>query len=133
MTRQVEALVAGTCFAGTNTSRVKQALSKGVVGKDVVSRIWRKVKDCSSAGGANAAVSDRRRRGLLAHASEALHDEVSAGYTDMIYAAPAKRLKRAVALLGPLDYAILHHQLADLGVQLLHLSFRDDFLRFRLG
>jgi transposase-like protein len=47
MTRQAEALIAATYLAGTNTRRVKRALGalfKGAVGKDVVSRTWRKVK-----------------------------------------------------------------------------------------
>src|SRR5690242_5413573 len=47
MTRQVEALIAGAYLAGTNTRRVKRALEalfRGAVGKDVVSRTWRKVK-----------------------------------------------------------------------------------------
>ena len=47
LTRQVEALIAGTYLAGTNTRRVRRALAalfKGAVGKDAVSRIWRKVK-----------------------------------------------------------------------------------------
>jgi putative transposase len=47
MTRQVEALIAGAYLAGTNTRRVKRALAvlfNGAVGKDVVSRTWRKVK-----------------------------------------------------------------------------------------
>jgi transposase-like protein len=47
MTRQVEALIAGAYLAGTNTRRVRRALAalfKGAVGKDVVSRTWRKVK-----------------------------------------------------------------------------------------
>jgi putative transposase len=47
MTRQVEALIASAYLAGTNTRRVKRALGalfKGAVGKDVVSRVWRKVK-----------------------------------------------------------------------------------------
>jgi transposase-like protein len=47
MTRQVEALIAGAYLAGTNTRRVKRALSalfNGAVGKDVVSRTWRKVR-----------------------------------------------------------------------------------------
>ena len=47
MTRQVEALVAGAYLSGTNTRRVKRALAAlfgGAVGKDVVSRTWRKVK-----------------------------------------------------------------------------------------
>jgi transposase-like protein len=52
MTRQVEALIAGAYLAGTNTRRVKRALGalfKGAVGKDVVSRTWRKVKgDCEA-------------------------------------------------------------------------------------
>ncbi len=47
MTRQVEALIAGAYLSGTNTRRVKRALTAlfgGAVGKDVVSRTWRKVK-----------------------------------------------------------------------------------------
>ena len=47
MTRQVEALIAGAYLAGTNTRRVKRTLAAlfgGAVGKDVVSRTWRKVK-----------------------------------------------------------------------------------------
>lgn len=47
MTRQVEALIAGAYLAGTNTRRVKRALTAlfaGAVGKDVVSRTWRKVR-----------------------------------------------------------------------------------------
>ena len=46
-TRQVEALIAGACLAGTNTRRVKRALAAlfgGAVSKNVVSRTWRKVK-----------------------------------------------------------------------------------------
>ena len=47
MTKQAEALIAAAYLAGTNTRRVKRALGalfKGAVGKDVVSRTWRKVK-----------------------------------------------------------------------------------------
>jgi transposase-like protein len=47
MTRQVEALIASTYLAGTNTRRVGRALGalfRGAVGKDVVSRTWRRVK-----------------------------------------------------------------------------------------
>ncbi len=47
MTRQVEALIASAYLSGTNTRRVKRALAAlfgGAVGKDVVSRTWRKVK-----------------------------------------------------------------------------------------
>jgi putative transposase len=43
----VEALIAGAYLAGTNTRRVQRALAalfRGAVGKDVVSRTWRKVK-----------------------------------------------------------------------------------------
>jgi transposase-like protein len=46
-TRQVEAVIAGAYLSGTNTRRVKRALGslfKGAVGKDVVSRAWRKVQ-----------------------------------------------------------------------------------------
>jgi putative transposase len=46
-TRQVDALIAGAYLAGTNTRRVKRALGalfRGAVGKDVVSRTWRKVR-----------------------------------------------------------------------------------------
>src|SRR5918993_4469932 len=46
-TRQIEALIAGAYLAGTNTRRVQRALAalfRGAVGKDVVSRAWRKVK-----------------------------------------------------------------------------------------
>ena len=47
MTRQVEALIAGAYLSGTNTRRVKRALVAlfaGAVGKDVVSRTWRKLR-----------------------------------------------------------------------------------------
>ena len=47
MTRQVEALIAGAYLSGTNTRRVGRALGalfRSAVGKDVVSRTWRKVK-----------------------------------------------------------------------------------------
>jgi putative transposase len=42
-----DALIAGAYLAGTNTRRVRRALASlfgGAVGKDVVSRVWRKVK-----------------------------------------------------------------------------------------
>jgi putative transposase len=193
MTRQVEALVAGAYLAGTNTRRVKRALGalfKGAVGKDVVSRTWRKVKTdweawgrrdlagedvvrlildgtvvrvrldrkataisllvvlgirkdgqkvllaVKNMGGESEAAwrsilddlvarglrtpeflitdgaagleralaalwSDvpaqrctvHKHRNLLAHAPDALHEEVSADYTDMIYAATAKEVQ----------------------------------------
>ena len=43
----MEALIASAYLAGNNTRRVKRALGalfKGAIGKDVVSRTWRKVK-----------------------------------------------------------------------------------------
>ena len=46
-TRQADALIAGAYLAGTNTRRVRRALAAlfaGAVGKDVVSRVWRKVR-----------------------------------------------------------------------------------------
>jgi transposase-like protein len=193
-TRQVEALLAGAYLAGTNTRRVQRALAalfRGAVGKDVVSRTWRKVKADGEAWGrrdlagedivrlildgtvvrvrvdrkatsvsllvvlgirrdgqkvllavknmggeseaAWRAVLDdlvarglrtpefltvdgaagleralaalwpavpaqrctvHKHRNLLAHAPEALREEVSAGYTDMIYAATAKEIEQ---------------------------------------
>ena len=47
LTKKAEALIASVYLAGTNTRRVKRALFglfRGTVGKDVVSRAWRKVK-----------------------------------------------------------------------------------------
>lgn len=47
LTKKAEALIASVYLAGTNTRRVKRALYglfEGAVGKDVVSRAWRKVK-----------------------------------------------------------------------------------------
>ncbi len=46
-TQQADALIAGAYLAGTNTRRVRRALSAvfgGAVGKDTVSRVWRRVK-----------------------------------------------------------------------------------------
>jgi len=47
LTKRAEALIASVYLAGTNTRRVRRALCAlfaGAVGKDVVSRAWRKVK-----------------------------------------------------------------------------------------
>ena len=47
MTKQAEALIASAYLAGTNIRRVKRALAalfKGAVSKDIVSRVWRKLK-----------------------------------------------------------------------------------------
>ena len=46
-TKHADALIAGAYLAGTNTRRVRRALAAlfgGAVGKDTVSRVWRKVK-----------------------------------------------------------------------------------------
>jgi putative transposase len=46
-TKQADSLIAGAYLAGTNTRRVRRALSAvfgGAVSKDAVSRVWRKVK-----------------------------------------------------------------------------------------
>ena len=195
MTRQVEALIASAYLAGTNTRRVKRALGalfKGAIGKDVVSRVWRKVKTdweawtrrdlaeedivrlildgsvvrvrldrkatnisllvvlgirrdgqkvllavrnmggeseaawrgvlddlvarglrspefliIDGAAGLEKALAAlwpevptqrctvHKHRNLLAHAPEALHEEISADYTDMIYAKTAKEIEAA--------------------------------------
>jgi transposase-like protein len=47
LTKRAEALIAGTYLAGTNTRRVRRALGAlfgGAVGKDTVSRAWRKMQ-----------------------------------------------------------------------------------------
>src|SRR3954464_15358310 len=47
LTKRAEALIAGAYLAGTNTRRVRRALGTlfgGAVGKDTVSRAWRKVQ-----------------------------------------------------------------------------------------
>lgn len=46
-TLAAEALIASTYLSGTNTRRVRRALTtlfRGAVSKDIVSRVWRKVK-----------------------------------------------------------------------------------------
>ena len=46
-TQQADSLIAGAYLAGTNTRRVRRALSAvfgGAISKDTVSRVWRKVK-----------------------------------------------------------------------------------------
>jgi putative transposase len=46
-TKEVDALIAGSYLAGTNTRRVGRALAalfRGAVSKDTVSRVWRKIK-----------------------------------------------------------------------------------------
>ena len=46
-TKEVDALIAGSYLAGTNTRRVGRALAslfRGAVSKDTVSRVWRKIR-----------------------------------------------------------------------------------------
>ncbi len=211
-TLAADALIAGTYLAGTNTRRVRRALGAlfgGAVGKDTVSRVWRKVKSdwdawnarslaaepivrlildgtvvrvrldrkatsiallvvigvcqdgqkvllaIKSMGGesteawrsvlddlirrglrrpefliidgasglesAIAAVWDgvpvqrctvHKHRNLLAHAPERLHDEITADYTDMIYAATPKEIEtRRKAFIR--KWRIRHRAVAD--------------------
>jgi putative transposase len=211
-TLAADALIASSYLAGTNTRRVRRALAAlfgGAVGKDTVSRVWRKVKSdwdtwnarpltdepivrlildgtvvrvrldrkatsisllvvlgiradgqkvllaIKNMGGetteawrtvlddlikrglrrpqflivdgapglerAIAAVWDgvpmqrctvHKHRNLLAHAPDRLHDEISADYTDMIYAAtPADIEKRRKAFIG--KWRLRHRPVAD--------------------
>jgi putative transposase len=46
-TKEIDAVIAGSYLAGTNTRRVGRALAalfRGLVSKDTVSRVWRKIK-----------------------------------------------------------------------------------------
>jgi len=72
LTRKAEALIAAVYLAGTNTRRVKRALFglfQGAVGKDVVSRAWRKVKVDWDAWCARSA-GDCGRTGVLGGAGD---------------------------------------------------------------
>src|SRR5208337_2767905 len=72
-TKAADALIAGAYLSGTNTRRVRRALNAvfaGPVGKDVVSRAWRKVKGdwgclerASARPGADRAADPRRHGG----------------------------------------------------------------------
>ena len=60
-TLAADALIAGCYLSGTNTRRVRRALSAlfgGAVGKDVVSRVWRKVKSDWEAWNARSLVAE---------------------------------------------------------------------------
>jgi putative transposase len=60
-TLAADALIAGTYLAGTNTRRVRRALRAlfgGAVGKDTVSRVWRKVKSDWDAWNARSLVDE---------------------------------------------------------------------------
>ena len=60
-TLAADALIAGSYLAGTNTRRVRRALAAlfgGAVGKDTVSRVWRKVKTDWEAWNARSLVEE---------------------------------------------------------------------------
>ena len=60
-TLAADALIAGVYLAGTNTRRVRRALGAlfgGAVGKDTVSRVWRKVKSDWDAWNARSLVDE---------------------------------------------------------------------------
>jgi putative transposase len=60
-TQQADALIAGAYLAGTNTRRVRRALSAvfgGAVSKDTVSRVWRRVKGDWDAWNARSLAED---------------------------------------------------------------------------
>jgi putative transposase len=60
-TLAADALIAGCYLSGTNTRRVRRALRAlfgGAVGKDVVSRVWRKVKSDWEAWNARSLVAE---------------------------------------------------------------------------
>jgi putative transposase len=60
-TRAADALIASCYLAGTNTRRVRRALAAlfaGAVGKDTVSRVWRKVKSDWDAWNARSLVEE---------------------------------------------------------------------------
>jgi putative transposase len=63
-----DALIAGAYLAGTNTRRVRRALGSlfgGAVGKDTVSRVWRKVKSDWDAWNARALAEEPLVRLIL--------------------------------------------------------------------
>jgi len=60
-TKRADSLIAGAYLAGTNTRRVRRALSAvfgGAVSKDTVSRVWRKVKGDWDAWNARSLAED---------------------------------------------------------------------------
>jgi Transposase, Mutator family len=67
-TLAADALIAGCCLAGTNTRRVRRALGAlfgGAVGKDTVSRVWRKVKSDWDAWNGRSLAEERIVRLIL--------------------------------------------------------------------
>ena len=60
-TRTADALIASAYLAGTNTRRVRRALAalfRGAVSKDIVSRVWRKIKSDWDAWNARSLVAE---------------------------------------------------------------------------
>jgi len=60
-TKQADSLIAGAYLAGTNTRRVRRALSAvfgGAISKDTVSRVWRKVRADWDAWNARSLVAE---------------------------------------------------------------------------
>src|SRR5260370_696493 len=100
-TRHADSLIAGAYLAGTNTRRGRRALAAvfgGAVSKDRVKRGGRNGESHWDARPQRCTV--HKHRNLRAHAPPRLHDEVSADYNDMIYAAsPAEIEQRRRAFL----------------------------------
>jgi len=105
-TRAADALIAGAYLSGTNTRRVRRALAAlfglrkpellivdGGAGLEAaLAAIWGDV--------ATQRCTVHKHRNLLANAPERLHDEITADYTDMIYAdTPQEVQKRRKAFL----------------------------------
>jgi transposase-like protein len=67
-TLAADALIAGCYLAGTNTRRVRRALGavfRGAIGKDTVSRVWRKVKSDWDAWNARSLAEEQIVRLIL--------------------------------------------------------------------
>src|SRR5436190_9722911 len=67
-TLTADALIAGAYLAGTNTRRVRRALAalfRGAVSKDIVSRVWRKIKSDWDAWNARALTAEPILRLIL--------------------------------------------------------------------
>src|SRR5437899_956800 len=78
-TLAADALIASTYLAGTNTRRVRRALAAlfgGTVGKDTVSRTWRKVKSDWDAWNARSLAEEPIRRLMI---DAGTREEIGAG------------------------------------------------------
>jgi len=95
-TLAADALIASSYLAGTNTRRVRRALAAlfgGTVGKDTVSRTWRKVKSDWDAWNSRSLAEEPIVRLILDGTPERLHDEITADYNDMIYATTPEEIE----------------------------------------